>query len=359
MKIALIIAGTLDSLTGGFIYDRFLAEALRRRGHRVEVVGLPARPYPLCLADNFSWKLRKPLMAGSWDLLLQDELAHPSLVALNRALQARNRRPIVGIVHQVLCLQPRRRWLNRIYRAVEKRYLAGLDGSLFNSEDTRRRVRRLIGRERPCQVARPAGDRLGRLPSPAAIAARARRTGPLELLFVGNLSPIKGLEELIRALAPTPQAGWRLTVVGAADRDRSYAQRVRRLVSRLRLFAEVSFAGRLDGSDLRDVFLRCHALAMPYAHEGFGIAALEAMGFGLPVIGSTCGGVGEFVRHGENGWLVAPGDSAALRVYVETLMKNRALLDRMGRSAYETHRAWPTWEESMGEACRFLERLGA
>ncbi|MFO7709620.1 MAG: glycosyltransferase family 4 protein [Desulfobacterales bacterium] len=358
MKIALVITGRLEALTGGFLYDRFLVDALRRRGHRVEVVGLPWRPYALCLATNLSRRLRKHLFGRGWDLLLQDALAHPGLVGLNRSSAARACGPVVGIVHQVLCLQPRRAWLNTIYRFLEKRFLEELDAFVFNSEETRRQVRRLIGRERPHRVARPAGNRLGGLPPAAAIAARAQRAGPLELLFVGNLSQVKGLAELIGALAQLRQGGWRLTVVGDTEMDRAYARRVRRLASRLGHSSTVSFLGRLKGDDLREVFLRCHALVMPFAHEAFGIAALEAMGFGLPVIGSTRGGVGEFVRHGENGFRVAPGDTHSLRRHIETLWADRTLLDRMGRSAQQTHRAWPRWEESMEDACLFLEGLG-
>ncbi|MCU0559810.1 MAG: glycosyltransferase family 4 protein [Desulfobacterales bacterium] len=357
MKVALIITGRLETLTGGFIYDRFLVEALRRRGHRVELVGLPQASYGLSLAANLSRGLSRRLDGGGWDLLLQDELAHPRLLGVNRSLRAGPRRPIVGIVHQLLCLQPRRKWINAFYRVFEKRYLAGLDAFVFNSEATQRQARRLAGRERPQRVVRPAGNRLGAPAAADAIAARAERAGPLELLFVGNLSPVKGLEGLLRALALLPQAGWRLTVVGDTQMDRAYARRARRLVSRLGLSAAVAFSGRLEGGDLRAAFLRSHALAMPFAHEGFGIAALEAMGFGLPVIGSERGAVREFVRHGENGWLAAPGELAAVGRHIVAWMSDRRLLGRMGRAALATHRAWPTWEESMAQACLFLEEL--
>lgn len=357
MNVLLVITGRLETLTGGFLYDRFLVDALRRRGHRVEVVGLPRRSYPLSLADNFRPGLRQRLFSGRWGLLLQDELAHPCLFNVNRSVRARVRKPIAGIVHQLLCLQPRRKWLNALYRFFEAGYLSTLDAFVFNSEETRRQVRRLIGQERPHSVARPAGDRLGGLPSPDAITARAERAGPLELLFVGNLSPVKGLEQLLRALARMPMAGWRLAVVGDADMDHAYARRVRRLASRLGLSDRVAFLGRLEGDDLRAEFLRCHAFAMPFAHEGFGIAALEAMGFGLPVIGSTRGAVGEFVRHGENGWLAAPEDLSAVCRRIEAWMSDRRLLAKMGRSALATHRAWPTWEESMESACLFLEEV--
>jgi glycosyltransferase involved in cell wall biosynthesis len=96
---------------------------------------------------------------------------------------------------------------------------------------------------------------------------------------------------------------------------------------------------------------------MPFAHESFGIAALEAMGFGLPVIGSSAGGVAEFVRHGENGFRVAPGDRESLRRHIAALHRDRELLASMGAAAFDTGSAWPSWEQSMEPACVFLEKL--
>jgi glycosyltransferase involved in cell wall biosynthesis len=358
MRIALVIYGSLERLTGGFLYDRRLVEALRRRGHRVSVISLPWRPYPLCLAESISPGLKRRLTSGAWDLLLQDELTHPSLALMNRRLKRAAGRPIVAIVHQVLCRQPRRAVWNHFFRFLESAYLESVDALIFNSSATRRAAFDLLKNKRPHRVIPPSGSRFGRPPSPDAIAARLRSGGPLELLFVGNISPVKGLEPLVRALAPIPRPGWRLTVAGDTRADPGCTRRARRLVDRLNLAPAVRFTGRLEAGALRDLFQRSHLFVMPFAHEGFGIAALEAMGFGLPVMASTSGGAGEFVRHGENGWLVAPGDLAAVGRHIEALLTARGLLEQMGRSAYDAHRAWPTWEESMGEACLFLESLG-
>ena len=52
MKIGLIIYGSLDTLSGGYLYDRMLVRELRRAGHQVEIISLPWRSYPAHLADN-------------------------------------------------------------------------------------------------------------------------------------------------------------------------------------------------------------------------------------------------------------------------------------------------------------------
>jgi glycosyltransferase involved in cell wall biosynthesis len=356
MRIGLVIYGRLDTLTGGYLYDRFLAETLRRRGHDVEVISLEGKPYPLGLLDNLRRRLIARLTGRRWDLLLQDELCHPSLLRLNRKIRARRQMPIVAIVHQVLCRQPRRRLLNLAYSWGERHYLRTTDGLLCVSRFNRDMARHLIGRDCPMQVAPPGGDRLGRIPSAQAIVERSRAAGPLELLFIGNLSPVKGLHPLLESIAPLPAHMWRLTVAGSLAADRGHARRILGWSARRGLDSQVRFTGLMDAENLRMLYTAGQVLVMPFAHEGFGIAALEAMAFGLPVIASGSGGVREFVRHAENGFLVAAGDLAAVRRHLELLYHDRSRLAGMGQAAWQTFLAQPGWDESMGRACEFLEK---
>mgnify|MGYP006968414625 FL=1 len=85
MSIGLVVYGDLDTRSGGFRYDRQLVAALRERGETVEVIELPWRSYPRGLLDNLSPGLRRRL-AGDYEVLLQDELAHPSLVGQHHRL---------------------------------------------------------------------------------------------------------------------------------------------------------------------------------------------------------------------------------------------------------------------------------
>ncbi len=357
MRIGLVIYGQLDTLTGGYLYDRFLREALQARGHQVDVISLSVKPYALCLLDNLSCETTSRLTDRKWDLLLQDGLCHPSLISANRRIRARRRSTIVAIVHQVLCRQPRRRLLNCAYGWMERYYFRTTDGFLFTSRFNRDAARRLVEGNVPRLVVHPAGDRLGRISSERTIFERSRRPGPLELLFVGNLSSVKGLDQLLESLSRLPPAMWRLTVAGSLTADRKHTGGVRDLMSSRRIRAQVQLLDAVEGENLRALFTAAQVFVMPFAHEGFGIAALEAMAFGLPVIGSEDGGVREFVRHAVNGFLVADRDQKAVCRHLEVLHSDRERLAAMGLAAFQTFSTNPTWEESMQRGCEFLERV--
>jgi glycosyltransferase involved in cell wall biosynthesis len=96
---------------------------------------------------------------------------------------------------------------------------------------------------------------------------------------------------------------------------------------------------------------------MPSTYEGFGMAYLEAMGFGLPVIASAAGGAREIVREGVNGFLVEPGDRPALVRRLRELMSDVALRRRLGGEARRTWEAHPDWEAAFAQVGPFLKRM--
>ena len=357
MRIGLIIYGHIDLLTGGYIYDRILIEHLRQCGHQVKIVSIARRHYIRHLLDNISHGLFANLVSAGFDLLLQDELNHPSLFRVNRRLRKRSDFPIVAIVHQVLCRQPRNRLLNRLYETVERPYFNSVDAFIFNSHTTRLTVEQLIDRRRPCHVAFPAGDRLGCLTSADQVASRARAAGPLRLIFVGNLLPNKGLLPLIRGLSSWSAASWHLSVVGSLDMDRRYVRKVEKMIVIKNLKQQVALLGSRDGPELASLMAQSHVFVMPYSHEGFGMAHLEAMGFALPVIGSSSGAVKEFVKTGENGFLIEADDHKTLTACLNRLDRDRQLLIKMSHAALQTFYRHPRWSDTMESVNRFLNNL--
>ena len=148
MKIGFVIYGSLDTLSGGYLYDRKLVEYLRAQGDGVEIISLPWRNYAAHLTDNFWLRLwnsgarsltrqhpqgTRPVGLQRFDILIQDELNHPSLIAANRG---KHPYPIISLVHHLRCSELRLQWQNAFYRVIEKKYLQSVNGFIFNSRTT-------------------------------------------------------------------------------------------------------------------------------------------------------------------------------------------------------------------------------
>ncbi|MCB0114613.1 MAG: glycosyltransferase family 4 protein [Caldilineaceae bacterium] len=329
----------------------------RQAGDDVEIVSLPWRSYPRHLADNADRDLLRCLRGLDVDLLLQDELNHPSLWWINQRLRGQVTYPIVGIMHH-LRADEEHPWLwMPLYRWVERRYLRTLDAAIYNSESTRRAVTALATTALPGVVALPAADHL-RPPAAADIAAlleRRRAQTPLRLLSLGTVIPRKGIHHLLAVLARLPLQSWTLDIVGSLDVDPGYVAQLRRHIAELGLTANVLLRGRLSDDDVVEALRRSHALAL-LSFEGFGIAFLEAMSFGLPVIAARAGAAPDLIDEGVNGFLVDRSDLAAAAAKI-ALLTNPARRTQMGHAARRRFEQHPTWTDSAARARAFLQSL--
>jgi glycosyltransferase involved in cell wall biosynthesis len=356
MKIGLIIYGRLQTLSGGYLYDRKLVEYLEDQGDTVEIISLPWEGYGRHLLHNFWFALGEQLRQAEFDILLQDELNHPSLFWLNGRLRGQVPYPIISIVHHLRSSEARPGWQNWFYRQVEQRYLASVDGFVFNSQTTRQVVQLLVGDTQPNIVASPAGDRFQPTVTSQQMTARAHQPGPLRLLFVGSLIERKGLHFLLEAVAQLPQTDWQLDVVGATAVSPHYTQRIQQLIFQHGLNNKVTLHGPLSDDALSQKMQQSQLLVVPSSYEGFGIVYLEGMGFGLPAIAGCGGAAPEIITEGVNGFLVAgEGDTAVLRQHLYTLHHNRSLLTQMSHAAYQRFQTQPTWPQSMSQIRNFLQ----
>jgi glycosyltransferase involved in cell wall biosynthesis len=349
MKIGLIIYGSLDTLSGGYLYDRKLVEYLRRQGDTVEIISLPWRNYAAHLGDNLTFRL-----PPGFDILIQDELNHPSLIGANAG---KHTYPVVSLVHHLRCSEQRPGWQNAFYRAIEKRYLDSVDGFIFNSQTTKGVVTGLVGDSKPSLIAYPPTDRFGSGLPESVVTARVAEAGPLRVLFLGNIIPRKGLHTLLEALGKINREGAKffiLDVVGSLTTDSIYSVQMREKVHALGLGSFVTFHSSLDNSLLVEQLKSAHVLAAPSSYEGFGIVYLEGMAFGLPAIGTTAGAASEIITDSENGFLIRPDDAETLSARLTALATDRQLLARMSINALKRYRQQPTWEQTAKNIREFL-----
>ncbi|HEV8260059.1 MAG TPA: glycosyltransferase family 4 protein [Burkholderiales bacterium] len=348
-KLALVIYASLDALSGGYLYDRKLVEYLRAHGDSVEIISLPWRNYAAHLADNLSFRLPPGL-----DLVIEDELNHPSLLAANRRPHPY---PVISLVHHLRSSEDRSALHNTFYRWIERRYLQGVDGFIFNSRTTQAVVQDLVGAAPSSLVAYPPTDRFEDTIKDHEIRARAE-SDEFGVLFLGNVIRRKGLHTLLEAMRQQT-LDIRLDVVGSLDSEPKYAREMQSRVEALGLESKVLFHGPLAKDELLPFLRQAHVLAVPSSYEGFGIVYLEGMAFGLPAIGTTAGAASEIITDGVDGFLVRPGDANSLADGLRVLAGNRDLLARMSLAARARYNRQPKWETTAGQVRAFLkERIG-
>ena len=353
LRVGLVIYGSLEFPSGGFLYDRMLVESLRQAGDEVQVISLPWESYGRCMAHNFDRGIRARLRAWQGDLLLQDELVHPSLFLQNRGLRQALSVPLVSIVHHLASSEREGMVCHGAVLLAERAYLRSIDGFIFNGEVTRAAVEELRGRPCSAVVAHPAGDRLDGMTG-FEREPPSSRDRPLRVLFIGSLIPRKGLLTLLESLAMSAAEEWVLTVVGSRTADRAHARRVDRFVRERGLQDRVRMKDHLDDGQLAAELRTHHVLAVPSSYEGFGIVYLEAMGFGVVPIGSTAGGAAEIIEDGTSGFLVPPGDSRALAEVIHRLGSDRDLLASCRRAARRRFLQFPGWARRMAEVREWL-----
>jgi len=146
------------------------------------------------------------------------------------------------------------------------------------------------------------------------------------LLCVGRLIPIKGHIVLLRALAEARRElpGIVLDIAGRGPLEPA----LKALVRELGLVDSVRFLGYV--SPVQAAIERASVVVVPSMGEGFGMVALEAMERGRPVIAAEIGGLGELVRDGQTGRLVAAGEVEPLRSAILELGADQELARRMG-----------------------------
>jgi glycosyltransferase involved in cell wall biosynthesis len=207
------------------------------------------------------------------------------------------------------------------------------------SEWTRGRLGELYGLPADrVHVAEPGVD-------PAALAPRTA-TGAA-LLCVAAVTPGKGHDVLLDALATMPDLPWRCTCVGSLVRDPEWAAGVLR-----RAGDRVRFRGPLVGVELDRAYAAADLLVLPSRAETYGMVLTEALARGVPVVASDVGGVPEAL--GGAGLLVPPDDPAALAAALRAWRDDPDLRRRLRRAARERRAVLRPWAATAADVAGAL-----
>jgi len=291
--------------------------------------------------------VRRALMAVHRERPLDFVLGHahaPAYLAA-RPLRERHGVPFGFVVHGDITDRPAGTYdsrLTRFYRWVTPRAYAAADVVIVLAPPFAELARR--GGARTIEIVPngidPAEIGLDGEPIP-------RGTGPLRLLYVGRLAVEKGLDHLLaacRLLDVELDVEYELTIAGSGPLE----ERLRHAGADL---PRVHFLGAQPRSSLGALYRHHHLFCTPTLSEPFGLVILEALASGLPVIGTTVGGIPAVVHDRVNGLLVPPAAPPALAQAIATLARDeplRAHLATNARPSVLPAFAWETIGEKLG-----------
>jgi len=229
----------------------------------------------------------------------------------------------------------------------EARIAASCDAIVVSTEHERGQLRRLYAlppsrlRIIPCGV-----DLCTFTPGTRAERREARRTLDLgdapTLLFVGRLDPIKGIELLLESVAALRTPAQLVVVGGNPDGDPE-VERLRDRAATLGLAERAHFPGAVPQPELVRYYRAADALVVTSRYESFGLAAVEALACGTPVVAAPVGGLPSIVRDTQNGVLVPWRCAQAFAERIDALLADPRLRARLAANARRSveRYAWP------------------
>lgn len=336
LSVSLVTLGDPDTLTGGYLFHRRLAELAPRYGARMVFASFPAWPFPFPLLG--APRIKRILSEQRADVVILDSIAAAFLAPWMASIRV----PVVAMTHQPpggIDHGPIRRHAQAVLdRAAYRRVTRLLVASQLLADQFR--AQGLAGKILVVPPGRDVAPAAGERTSDLRAGARAA------LLCIGNWVARKGILHVLDAVAGLPAGLARLHLAGDDRPDPGYAARVRRRLARPDLAGRVEYHGRLRREEVAALYRDADVFVLPSMREPYGTVYAEAMAAGLPVVGWRAGNLPYLARHRQEGLLVEPGDVAGLASALRSLAEDEELRTRLGAAGLRRAEAFPTWEHT-------------
>jgi glycosyltransferase involved in cell wall biosynthesis len=336
MNVHFLIPGDINTLTGGYVYDKIITDGLRLMGYNVTIHSL-TNDFPFPSAKSLD--LCNLIFAGIplGEIIFIDSLAFGPLYKILERNSGRN--IVIPIIHLPLSKNPK-------YDEVTKKLLADLENRAFYyatyviavSEFTKQLIVEYGVSAEKIKVITPG------------VFDVPRKTiypdFPRRLLCVGSYLPAKGQSLLVQALSQLQDIDWTLTMHGIQDFDTEYSQLIKSHIIDCALEERIFMKKEISGNELIEAYLQADLFVLPSFFENFSMALNDSLMHGIPVITTTAGGI-SFSVPKSMGLFVSPGNVCELKKAIQELLTNRLLYGQLCSSASEYYKTANIWENSI------------
>lgn len=334
--ISFAIPGNLDLPTGGYAYGRRILSEWKK-------MGIASKVIPLCGSfpspTDAALEQSAAALSGAGPFLI-DGLAYG---AFSEGLAKTIGPKSIALVHHPLCdEQGLSASATMFLEQRERTALRSAAGVIATSPMTARDLSERFGVS-AVTIAIPGTD-----PAPRAPIAA---TTP-NILSVGTVTPRKGYGLLVDALKACGDLDWTCEIVGADDRDKTETTRIHAVIEAASLTDRITLRGTID--DVGACYMTADLFVSSSLHEGYGMAVVEAMAHGVPVITSTAGALKETAPVAK---LIEPGDADALATALRPLIADRAARQKLGAQCRTFAESLPGWDETARRVAQAVDKI--
>lgn len=341
MKIGFAIPGRIETVSGGYAYDRALLELLPRTDWRPIRLELPSEfPNPSAQAVRDT----RALLSAHAGPLLIDGLAYgafPSWLSAEIGPRA------VVLVHHPLCLEAglSRAEVERL-EASEHAAISAARGVIVTGRETVEVVQNMFGVD-PARIV---------LAEPGVpLAERAPLVGdPPRILAVGAIIRRKRHSLLVEALSHLADLDWRLDIVGPLLSDPDESLRLRQVISNSGVGDRITVTGSIGQEALVDAYWRADLFVSTSSYEGYGMAVQEAIAHGLPVVATPGGALRDTASVG---LLLDSETPEGIARALRPLLEDRRKRLELGDASWLRASALPRWEDTAATVAAALGRF--
>ena len=348
VRVVLITLGSPNSMSGGHLYHRRVADLAPRFDASMTFARVGAGNLRALLPATGA--LRAASRSG--DVLVCDSIVAARLAWGLERISV----PAVGMIHQ----EP-----------------GGIDGSVtrrvllrrFDSAAYRRMAHLMVASEplRRCMIEQ--GHSIDRITvvapgcdpwsgeETAASAGDLRAGSRVAFLCVANWTARKGITDLLDAFASTPGGLGRLHLVGDESVEPRYAAQVRARMNKLddRVIAH----GPVSPERVDALYRSADVFVLPSYREPYGTVYGEALRYGLPVIGWRAGNLPHLIEHGREGLMSEPGDLESLAASMTRIATDDELRVGLGLAAKSRGASLPTWKDAAERFFAILRKVAS
>jgi glycosyltransferase involved in cell wall biosynthesis len=348
-RLVFAYPGDLNTLTGGYGYDRRIIAGLEETGWDIERLSLgPGFPFP---ADDVLRAAEESLASLPQDnLVVVDGLAYGVLDAAAQRLTGRLK--IVALVHHPLCKE------NGLTQAQA--------GALQSSEALALKHARHVIVTSPATADQvlglfkvPAEKISIALPGTDRPEPKDRPTSRIvRLLSIGTVTQRKGYDLLLAALGELKTADWHLDIVGGLEADADCVRALKSQAQDLKVSDRITFHGAVPQQKLTAYYQTADVFVLASRYEGYGMAYTEALAHGLPVIGSGAGAV-EQTLSGGGAIYCGVEDVPALQVALQKLISDPEARRKLATEASHAAQALPNWRDAVKVFETVMEKVAS